>query len=73
MNQNMGIASPGSLREELLLKIKDVDFDVLADEFNWLSFSSGSDLQVIIGCRCELMQISYTEIAVMQVAKDGPG
>jgi hypothetical protein len=32
MNQNMGIASPESLREELLLKIKDVDFDVLADD-----------------------------------------
>jgi hypothetical protein len=43
------------------------------EEFNWLSFSSGSGLQFIIAYQCELMQISYPEIVVMQAAKDGLG
>ena len=32
INQNMGIASPEGLREELLLKIEAFDFDALADD-----------------------------------------
>ena len=29
-------------------------------EFNWLSFSSGSGLQFLIGCRCELQKFQIT-------------